>query len=71
MTAELEDTAFPTKEYDGFSLPAGEYLALRILIGEAPDRLVVCGVSAPVHRCLRGRGPGDGPGAGLTEDQVS
>ena len=34
VTAELEDTAFPTKEYDGFSLPAGEYLALRILIGE-------------------------------------
>ena len=31
---------------------------------------MVCGVSTPVHRCLRGRA-GDGPGAGLTEDQVS
>ena len=62
VTAELEDTAFPTKEYDGFSLPAGEYLALRILIGEGvgPGRCG-SGVSAPVHRCLRGRA-GDGPG---------
>ena len=34
VTAELKDTSFPTKEYDGFALPAGEYLALRILIGE-------------------------------------
>ena len=25
VTAELEDTAFPTKEYDGFSLPAGDF----------------------------------------------
>ena len=31
---ELEMRDFPTKEYDGFALPAGEYLALRVLIGE-------------------------------------
>ncbi len=35
VRVELEDTQFPTKEYDGFTLPAGEYLALRVLIGEA------------------------------------
>ena len=29
VTAELEDTSFPTKEYDGFALPAGEYLCFR------------------------------------------
>ena len=28
VTAELTDPAFPTREYDGFTLPAGEYLAL-------------------------------------------
>ena len=54
VTAELEDTSFPTKEYDGFSLPAGEYLALRILIG----------VPAPVHRRLCGCAR-DGPGRRL------
>ena len=35
VRAELAETSFPTKEYDGFALPAGEYLALRVLIGEA------------------------------------
>ena len=34
VAARLEQTEFPTKEYDGFSLPAGEYLALRVVIGE-------------------------------------
>lgn len=62
VTAELEDTAFPTKEYDGFSLPAGEYLALRILDwGGRADRTGVCGVSCPCAP-LHPRACGDGPG---------
>ena len=28
VTARLEETEFPTKDYDGFRLPSGEYLAL-------------------------------------------
>ena len=35
VTVELAKTDFPTREYPSFSLPAGEYLALRVLIGEA------------------------------------
>ena len=34
VRARLEPTEFPTKDYDGFSLPAGKYLALRVIIGE-------------------------------------
>ena len=34
VRAELAETSFPTKEYDGFALPAGDYTALRIVIGE-------------------------------------
>ena len=34
VTASLEQCWFPTKEYDGFSLPAGRYTALRVVIGE-------------------------------------
>ena len=34
VTASLEHCWFPTKEYDGFTLPAGYYDALRIVIGE-------------------------------------
>ena len=34
VSAGLEDIWFPTKEYEDFALPAGEYRALRIVIGE-------------------------------------
>ena len=34
VTARLEEASFPTKEYDGFTLPAGKYLALRVVIDE-------------------------------------
>ena len=50
IRAELAETAFPTKDYDGFSLPAGEYLALRVLIGEAAGRNWWCVVFPPL--CL-------------------
>ena len=35
VEARLEPAEFPLKAYDGFRLPAGEYMALRVLIGEA------------------------------------
>lgn len=55
VRVELEDTQFPTKEYDGFTLPAGEYLALRVLIGEAKGpELVVCGIPAALYNGQRG-----------------
>lgn len=34
VSARLTDLWFPTKEYDTFSLPAGEYRALEITLGE-------------------------------------
>ena len=72
VTAELEDTSFPTKEYDGFSLPAGEYLALRILIGEGAGQNWWCVVFPPL--CLGSvteTVEETAAGAGLTEGQVS
>lgn len=50
VTVCLEDTWFPTKEYDGFALPAGEYRALRVLIGEGEGRNWWCVVFPPL--CL-------------------
>ena len=35
VEVRLEQTWFPTRQYQGFSLPAGNYLALRVLIGAA------------------------------------
>ena len=48
VTAELADTEFPTREYDGFTLPAGEYLALRVVIGEGAGRNWWCVVFPPL-----------------------
>ena len=48
--AALEMAEFPRKEYEGFALPAGEYMALRVIIGR--PELVVCGVPTAVHGLL-------------------
>lgn len=50
VTVSLEDAWFPTKEYDGFALPAGEYRALRVLIGEGKGHNWWCVVFPPL--CL-------------------
>ena len=50
VTAVLADQWFPTKKYDGFSLPAGQYRALRVTIGEGEGRNWWCVVFPPL--CL-------------------
>lgn len=50
VSAEVRETWFPTKDYDGFSLPAGQYRALRILIGEGEGQNWWCVVFPPL--CL-------------------
>lgn len=50
VTVTLADQWFPTKEYDGFSLPAGQYRALRVTIGEGRGRNWWCVVFPPL--CL-------------------
>lgn len=50
VTVSLETAWFPTKEYDGFALPAGEYRALRVLIGEGKGHNWWCVVFPPL--CL-------------------
>lgn len=47
---ELTQAWFPTKEYDGFSLPAGEYQALRVTIGDGGGQNWWCVVFPPL--CL-------------------
>ena len=50
VTVALADQWFPTKEYDGFSLPAGQYRALKVTIGEGKGRNWWCVVFPPL--CL-------------------
>ena len=70
VTAALTDTEFPTREYDGFTLPAGEYLALRVVIGEGAGRNWWCVVFPPLCTAASAEVPAAALAAGLTEDQV-
>lgn len=48
VRTELRDTAFPTRIYQGFTLPAGDYLALRVLIGSGRGHNWWCVVFPPL-----------------------
>lgn len=48
VSARLEQTEFPYKAYDGFALPSGEYLALRLVIGEGEGYNWWCVVFPPL-----------------------
>jgi stage II sporulation protein R len=48
VTAGLERAVFPTKTYDGFALPAGEYNALRLVIGQGEGQNWWCVVFPPL-----------------------
>lgn len=50
VTARMEQCWFPTKEYDGFALPAGEYTALRVVIGAGQGQNWWCVAFPPL--CL-------------------
>jgi stage II sporulation protein R len=51
VKASLGEEMFPTREYDTFSLPAGSYTALRVVIGEGSGRNWWCVVFPPL--CAR------------------
>ncbi len=50
VSAQLTDCWFPTKEYEGFALPAGNYTALRVTIGEGEGQNWWCVAFPPL--CL-------------------
>ena len=50
VTAQLEESWFPTKEYEGFALPAGKYTALRVTIGDGRGQNWWCVAFPPL--CL-------------------
>ena len=56
VTAQLTSAEFPLKEYDGFSLPPGEYTALRLVIGDGAGQNWWCVVYPPL--CTVGRRSG-------------
>lgn len=48
VSAYVDEIWFPTKEYEDFSLPAGQYRALRVVIGEGGGQNWWCVVFPPL-----------------------
>ena len=50
VAAELGQEIYPTREYENLAFPAGEYLSLRVMIGEAEGKNWWCVLFPPL--CL-------------------
>ena len=50
VTVALSDESYPTRHYESFCFPAGEYLSLRVMIGEAEGQNFWCVLFPPL--CL-------------------
>ena len=71
VTARLEECWFPTKEYGDFALPAGEYTALRVVIGEGEGQNWWCVAFPPLCLGAATESVEEATAAGLfTEDQA-
>ena len=70
VTARLEKAEVPHKTYDGFALPAGEYTALRVVIGEGRGRNWWCVVYPPLCANAATNWSDTAIAAGLGEDDV-
>ena len=68
----LEPYYFPTKQYDGFSLPAGQYYALRIILGEGKGKNWWCVLFPPLCLPAAEKSALDtAKAAGLTDGEIA
>ena len=71
VSASLGQAEFPLKEYDGFSLPAGEYTALRLVIGDGAGQNWWCVVFPPLCAAASTDVPAAALAAGFAAEEVS
>lgn len=69
VSVRLEETWFPTRQYQGAALPAGDYLALRVLIGAAAGHNWWCVVFPSL--CLPAVSETAQPAAALTQENYA
>ena len=67
VKAELCIEQYPSRTYDGFALPSGDYVSLKIILGEGEGRNWWCVVFPPL--CMTSAEDTDAF-SGLTEDSV-
>ena len=72
ITVSIEDQWFPTRSYDSFSLPAGNYRALRVVIGDGKGQNWWCVVFPPLCLASVTEEVVDAAAdSGLSDDQIS
>ena len=71
VAAALETTHFPTKTYESFALPAGDYRALRVIIGEGEGQNWWCVVFPTLCVSAASTWEDTAVSGGLTEDDVA
>lgn len=71
VAVSLEDCWFPTKQYEGFALPAGSYRALRVVVGEGSGQNWWCVVFPPLCTAAASDVPAVALDAGLTDREVA
>jgi len=69
VDVEIGVEKYPTREYESISLPAGEYLSLRVIIGEGEGKNWWCVVFPPV--CLTAATKEDLAVMDFTESEIS
>lgn len=68
VRVEIGEEYYPTRTYEGYSYPAGEYRSLRVLIGEAQGENWWCVVFPPL--CLQPSGA-EAETTGYTESETA
>jgi len=71
VKAELVRTAFPLRKYDSFALPSGEYLALRLIIGEGEGHNWWCVVYPPLCMATATDFAKTASDAGLSKEDIA
>lgn len=71
VNADLSCTEFSTRKYDGFAIPAGEYLSLRIMIGEGAGQNWWCVVFPPLCTVAATDVSMTALAAGFSQDEVA
>lgn len=71
VSARLEEAEFPLKTYDGFALPSGQYLALRVVIGEGTGENWWCVVFPPLCTAAAVEWEETAAAGGMEEEDLS
>ena len=68
VTASIAVESFPTRDYDTFSLPAGEYTSLRVVIGSGGGHNWWCVIFPPL--CVSAATDAEEAFNNLTDEQI-